>query len=102
MREKLLLGLARSHANHPWRMILIVIGLTVIFGIASSQLSVTMRWSDLLPQEDPRTIQFNKIVDDFKTGKEIALNAIVGSVMRKTRGKADPREVKDLLIKLIK
>ena len=73
MRDKLLLGLARSHANHPWRMILIVVILTVVFSIASSQLSVTMRWSDLLPQEDPRTIQFNKIVDDFETSTSLTI-----------------------------
>ncbi len=73
MRDRLLLGLARFHANHPWRMVLIVIVLTIIFSIASSQLSITMRWSDLLPQDDPRTVQFNSIVEDFKTSTSLTI-----------------------------
>jgi predicted RND superfamily exporter protein len=54
-------------------MLLIVIALTLFFTLASTQLSVTMRWSDLLPQEDPRTVQFNKIVDDFKTSTSLTI-----------------------------
>ncbi|MEK6916857.1 MAG: Asp-tRNA(Asn)/Glu-tRNA(Gln) amidotransferase subunit GatB, partial [Nanoarchaeota archaeon] len=34
-------------------------------------------------------------VEDYKSGKEIALNFILGSVMRKSGGKADPKKVKD-------
>jgi uncharacterized protein len=73
MRDKLLLGLARTHANHPWRMILVTILLTILFTGAASQLTVTMRWSDLLPQNDPRTIQFNDIVNDFKTSTSLTI-----------------------------
>ena len=43
-----------------------------------------------------------KAINDYKLGKEIALNAVVGTVMKKTRGKADPKEVKEILINLIK
>ncbi|MCP3682987.1 MAG: Asp-tRNA(Asn)/Glu-tRNA(Gln) amidotransferase subunit GatB [bacterium] len=41
-------------------------------------------------------------VEDYKAGNEKALNFIVGSVMRKTRGAATPKEVNDILKKLIK
>ena len=40
-------------------------------------------------------------VSDYKSGKDIALNFILGSVMRKSGGKADPKEVKETLKKLI-
>jgi len=40
-------------------------------------------------------------VDDYKEGKEAALNAVVGCVMRKSKGKANPKEVKDILKKLL-
>ncbi len=40
-----------------------------------------------------------KIVNDFKSGKENALMALVGRVMGKTRGKANPKKVNDLLRK---
>ncbi|MBN2410991.1 MMPL family transporter [candidate division KSB1 bacterium] len=73
MREKLLNSLAKLHTNHPWRMILIVIVMTVIFAGLAEQISVTMRWSDLLPSKDIRTLQFNKILEEFTT----ATSAIV-------------------------
>jgi len=38
---------------------------------------------------------------DFKSGKEEALNFLMGKVMQKSRGKATPKEVQELLRKLI-
>ena len=42
-----------------------------------------------------------KAVEDYKSGKEMAINAVIGTVMRKTKGKANPKDVKELIIKLI-
>jgi len=44
----------------------------------------------------------SKAVEDYKKGEEKALNFIVGQVMRKTKGKASPKEVNEILKKLIK
>lgn len=41
-------------------------------------------------------------VADYKAGEEKALNFLVGSVMKQSRGKATPQEVKDILKRLIK
>ena len=41
-------------------------------------------------------------VKDYKEGKQEALHFITGSVMRKTKGKADPKTVKEILTRLIK
>ena len=38
-----------------------------------------------------------KILQDWKDGKQKALNALIGPVMRETKGKANPRVVKELL-----
>ena len=73
MREKLLVGLAKIHARHPWRMLAVTLLLTLLFAAAATQLKVTMRWSDLLPNQDPRTIQFNKIIDEFKTSTSLVV-----------------------------
>ncbi len=73
MREKALIKLAHWHASHPWRMLLIVLLLTVFFASFAIQLSVTMRWSDLLPSDDPRTIQFNKIIDEFVSATSLVV-----------------------------
>jgi predicted RND superfamily exporter protein len=75
MRNKVLKQLADWHSSHPWRMLLVVLLVTVILTILSGQLSVTMRWSDLLPENDPRTIQFNKIIEDFKSSSSIIVLA---------------------------
>lgn len=40
-------------------------------------------------------------VEDYKSGNEKALNFIVGLVMKKTRGKASPKEVNEILKRLI-
>jgi aspartyl-tRNA(Asn)/glutamyl-tRNA(Gln) amidotransferase subunit B len=41
-------------------------------------------------------------VEDYKKGNEKALNFIVGQVMGKTKGKASPKEVNEIIKKLIK
>jgi len=38
-----------------------------------------------------------KSVEEFKAGKEKALNALVGQVMKASRGKANPAQVQDLM-----
>ncbi|MDZ7724841.1 MAG: MMPL family transporter [candidate division KSB1 bacterium] len=73
MRDRLLKKLASAHARHPGRMLVLVVLLTLVFGYLSAQLSVTMRWSDLLPENDPRTVQFNKIVKEFSTSTNLVV-----------------------------
>ena len=43
-----------------------------------------------------------KAVDEFKAGKERALGAIVGTVMKKSKGKANPKMVNEILLKILK
>ena len=43
-----------------------------------------------------------KAVSDFKKGKETALQFLIGQVMAKTKGKAHPEIVKNLLTKILK
>ena len=37
-------------------------------------------------------------VDDYRAGKEKALNALVGAVMKKTRGRADAKATREILL----
>ena len=73
MREKILKALAKLHAQHPLRMLGIVIVLTIIFGVLASQLKQAMRWSDLLPSKDKRTIEFNKVINEFVSATSIVV-----------------------------
>jgi len=41
------------------------------------------------------------VVDDYKNGKEQALQFLVGQVMKETKGKANPTMAKELLLKVI-
>jgi predicted RND superfamily exporter protein len=71
MREILLKKLAVWHAAHPWRMLLIVLLLTFIFIGFAFQLTITTRTSDLLPEHDPKVVQFNRIIDEFATATNL-------------------------------
>lgn len=42
-----------------------------------------------------------KMVEEFKSGKEKAFNGLVGQVMKASKGKANPAQVNDLMKKLI-
>ena len=46
-------------------------------------------------EENPRA------VEDYKKGEKKALNFIVGAVMKKTKGKATPREVNEIILRMI-
>jgi len=71
MREKFLKNLAHWHTNHPWRMLVIVVFITIIFAVFASQLTVTMQMCDLLPEGDPKVDQFNEIIDEFATATSV-------------------------------
>ncbi|MCJ7579032.1 MAG: MMPL family transporter [Candidatus Aminicenantes bacterium] len=75
MREKMLKKLAAQQAAHPWRVMAIVIFLTIIFIGFAEQLELTMRWSDLLPSGDKRTEQFNKVIDEFTSATSLVVVA---------------------------
>jgi len=73
MREKILLTLARFQAKHPWRVMAIFALFTVIFIYFASNLKTTMRWSDLLPKDDPRTVEFDNIIKDFSSASNMVV-----------------------------
>ncbi|MFO7890761.1 MAG: efflux RND transporter permease subunit [bacterium] len=73
MREKFLRNLAHWHTTYPWRMLAVVVVLTIILALFAGQLSITMQMRDLLPQGDPKVDELNEIIDEFST----ATNAMV-------------------------
>ncbi len=73
MREKILMTLSRWQSNHPWRMLLVVILITLILAGFASQMKITMRVSELLPQKDPRVKVFNDIIEEFATATNLAV-----------------------------
>ncbi len=56
--------------------------------------------NDVLENAVSEAIKENqKAVDDYLGGKDVALNFVVGQVMRKTRGRADPETILTMLKK---
>ena len=101
MREKILRSLAGFHAHHPWRMLAVVVILTIIFVLLASQIKVTMRWSDLLPSKDRRTIHYNKIIDEFASatsivivvqGEEKRIKTFAEDVAPRVKAAVDPKD----------
>jgi aspartyl-tRNA(Asn)/glutamyl-tRNA(Gln) amidotransferase subunit B len=54
--------------------------------------------SDVVAQAVSKAVAANpRAVADYKAGKAAALQALIGPVMKETRGRADPAEVRALL-----
>ena len=73
MRDSILKALAKLHSQHPWKMVILVMMITVIFGAFSMQLEQSMRWSDLLPSKSEKTIQYNKVINEFVSASNIII-----------------------------
>jgi len=73
MREKLLKKLAFWHASYPWRMLGIMVVVTAILASFAGQLKVSTHTSDLLPEGDPKVVQYNKILDEFVTATSLVV-----------------------------
>lgn len=73
MREKLLEKLAHWQYTRTRTVLGIFLVLTIIMGFLAGQLKTTMRWSDLLPENDPRTIEFDHVINEFSTASSIVV-----------------------------
>jgi len=67
MRELLLKRWARIAATHPWRVIICVLIIAVLAGVSASRIRMDMRWSDLLPMNDPKAREFDEIITEYKS-----------------------------------
>ncbi|GAJ04411.1 unnamed protein product, partial [marine sediment metagenome] len=103
MREKILKNLARLHVQHPWKMLGLVVIITIIMGIFAGQLKQSMRWTDLLPTKSEKTIQYNKVINEFVTatsiivvveGEEERIKAFAEAVVPKIKLVTDPEDGK--------
>jgi aspartyl-tRNA(Asn)/glutamyl-tRNA(Gln) amidotransferase subunit B len=57
--------------------------------------SALLKFIDEVVQENP------KVVEDVKAGKEKAIGSLVGALMKKTKGQANPQKANELLRKKI-
>jgi len=73
---------------------------------STSTASIVLSFENLWPQEDAVALEKlvdevlaanTKLVDDYRAGKEKAFNAIVGQMMKRSQGKANPAQVNEIL-----
>ncbi|MCD6441657.1 MAG: MMPL family transporter [Candidatus Marinimicrobia bacterium] len=73
MREKILRKLAQLQTNHPRKMLIFVIAVTIICIILASRIQITPKWSDMLPKGDKRTVEFDRILDEFVSASSLII-----------------------------
>ena len=103
MRDKILKALAKLHAQHPWKMVIVVLIITIIMSAFAAQLEQSMRWTDLLPTKSEKTIQYNKVIKEFVTatniivvveGEEEKIKAFTEAVVPQIKLATDPKDGK--------
>jgi predicted RND superfamily exporter protein len=72
-REKMLTRWGRFSAEHPIRVTVIILIFILAAIPLAEQLTVTTRWSDLLPLHDPLVKEFNKIIEDYTSSSNSIL-----------------------------
>ncbi|MBA7512361.1 hypothetical protein ES705_04366 [subsurface metagenome] len=101
MRDKILKALAKLHAQHPWKMVILVLIITIIMGAFATQLKQSMQWTDLLPTKSEKTIQYNKVINEFVTatniivvveGEEEKIKAFTEAVVPQIKLATDPKD----------
>jgi len=89
MRNKIFEKLGNWSYHYTWRVIFIIIIVTIVSIIISSKLEITTSWSDLLPDEHPKVKEYDRILKQYDS----ASNIIVVVQGKKERIKAFAREV---------
>jgi len=84
-------------------MVIVVLIITIVMGAFATQLEQSMRWTDLLPTKSEKTIQYNKVINEFVTatniiivveGKEEKIKAFTEAVVPQIKLVTDPKDGK--------
>ena len=73
MRDKLLIRLADWAVNRTRWMIILAVVVTVILGALAGRMQISPKWSDMLPKGDKRTIEFDRILEEFTSASSIVV-----------------------------
>ena len=75
MRKKFLNTIARLSVSHTWWMTVGILLLTIFFGYRANTLQMRTGFDNLLPGDNPRVEEFNRIIDEFQSESNIMLLA---------------------------
>ncbi|MBC8257227.1 MAG: MMPL family transporter [Candidatus Marinimicrobia bacterium] len=75
MRKKFLKLIAHWTVTHTWWMTVAILVLTTFFAYRASTLQMRTGFDSLLPGDNPRTAEFNRILEEFQNESNIMLLA---------------------------
>ena len=75
MRKNFLHLIARWSVTHTWWMTVGILVLTLLFAYRASTLQMRTGFDSLLPGDNPRTAEFNRILEEFENESNIMLLA---------------------------
>ena len=75
MRKNFLHLIARWSVTHTWWMTVGILALTLFFAYRASTLQMRTGFDSLLPGDNPRTAEFNRILEEFENESNIMLLA---------------------------
>ncbi|MBA7649055.1 MAG: MMPL family transporter [Calditrichaeota bacterium] len=73
MRDRILIKLADLAVNRTRWMIILAVVVTIILGIMAEQIEMSPKWSDMLPKGDKRTIEFDRILEEFVSASSVVV-----------------------------
>jgi len=73
MRDRLLQKIAQLSVRRPWWVLGVALIITVISAIIMQNLELSMRWSDLMPEKDPRAVEFNRVLEKYKSASSVLI-----------------------------
>ena len=94
MKQRLLRKWGRFATRHPWWIIGVLMVVTVVCAGLASNLKLNMRYADMLPSDDPKAQEFDRILTEFKTasttiivlqGEEQAMKAFAERIVPRIR-----------------
>ena len=73
MRDRLITTLANLAINRTGWVLIGSLIVTVLLGALAGNMGMTMRWSDMLPEHDKRTLEFDRIIKEFDSASNIVI-----------------------------
>ena len=73
MRDRILIKLADWAVNRTRWMVILAVVVTIILGIMAEHIEMSPKWSDMLPKGDKRTIEFDRILEEFTSASSIVV-----------------------------
>ncbi|MCK5739707.1 MMPL family transporter [bacterium] len=73
MREKLLNKLGNAAAHHPWRLLSLIVIITIIMAALAGQLKLNMNMTEMFPEDHPIVEEFDLLMREFNGASSVVI-----------------------------